>query len=210
MLLSESFQSQVLPFSFCQSIYKISSTESRLSSNVLWLPPDNDPLPLMFFLEILEGDRGNLTILFVFSKRVGQGFANYDPWDKSCPMLVFVNEVLLGSHPPRQLLLTYCWWMLSLCKSELNNCDRHGPCHDESCPTLCDPRPGSSVHRIFLARIIPGKSYAQNTEVGAISSSRGSSQPKDRTQVCYIASGCFTAESLGKPIRGLQNHNTYI
>ena len=55
-----------------------------------------DPLPLMFFLEILEGDMGNLTILFVFSKRVGQGFANYDPWDISCPMLVFVNEVLLG------------------------------------------------------------------------------------------------------------------
>ena len=113
-LLSESTQSKVLLFSFCQSICKISSTESRLSSDVLWLPPDNDPLPLMFFLVILEGDRGNLTILFIFSKWVGQAFTNNDPWDKSCPMLVFLSEVLLGKKP--QLLLTYCWWLLSFCK----------------------------------------------------------------------------------------------
>ena len=42
------------------------------------------------------------------------------------------------------------------------------------CPTVCDPRdcssPGSSVHGIFLARIL---------ECVAISSSRGSSQPRD-------------------------------
>lgn len=34
-LLSESTQSKVLPFSFCQSMCKISSTESGLSCNVL-------------------------------------------------------------------------------------------------------------------------------------------------------------------------------
>ena len=48
----------------------------------------------------------------------------------------------------------------------------------QSCLTLCDPidcnPPGSSVHGIFQARIL---------EWGAISSSRGSSQPRDRTQV---------------------------
>ena len=175
-----------------------------------FLPLTFDPLPLMFFLEILEGDRGNLIILFVFSKRVGQGFANYDSWDISCPMLVFVNEVLLGGKKKPQLLLTYCWWLLSFCKSELNNCDSDNPCHAQLCPTLCDPRPGSSVHRIFLARIMTGKSYGQNIEVGAISSSRGSSQRKDRTQICCIASRCFMAESLGKPIRDHQNLNTYI
>ena len=44
--------------------------------------------------------------------------------------------------------------------------------HTQLCPTLCDPMdcspPGSSVHGIFQARIL---------EWGAISSSRGSSQP---------------------------------
>ena len=43
-------------------------------------------------------------------------------------------------------------------------------------PTLCDPMdcslPGSSVHGIFQARVL---------EWGAISSSRGSSQHRDRT-----------------------------
>ena len=47
------------------------------------------------------------------------------------------------------------------------------------CPTLCDPMdcrlPGSSVHGIFQARVL---------EWVAISFSRGSSQPRDRTQVC--------------------------
>ena len=51
----------------------------------------------------------------------------------------------------------------------------------QSCPTLCDPRdcspPGSSVHGIFQARIL---------EWAAISFSRGSSRPRDRTQVSRI------------------------
>ena len=50
----------------------------------------------------------------------------------------------------------------------------------QSCPTLCDPMdsspPGSSVHRILQARIL---------EWVAISFSRGSSWPKDQTQVSY-------------------------
>ena len=57
----------------------------------------------------------------------------------------------------------------------------------QSCPTLCDPMdcstPGSSVHEIFQARIL---------EWVAISFSRGSSQPKDRTQVSCTASRFFT------------------
>ena len=47
----------------------------------------------------------------------------------------------------------------------------------QSCLTLCDPMdsslPGSFVHGIFQARVL---------EWGAISFSRGSSQPRDRTQ----------------------------
>ena len=57
----------------------------------------------------------------------------------------------------------------------------------QSCPTLCNSMdcslPGSSVHRIFQARVL---------EWGAISFSRGSSQPRDRTQVSCTAGRCFT------------------
>ena len=57
----------------------------------------------------------------------------------------------------------------------------------QSCPTLCDPRdcslPGSSVHEIFQARIL---------EWVAISFSRGSSWPRDRTRVSRIVGRHFT------------------
>ena len=55
------------------------------------------------------------------------------------------------------------------------------------CPTLCDPMdcspPGSSVHEISQARIL---------EWVAISFSRGSSQPRDRTRVSCTAGRFFT------------------
>ena len=57
----------------------------------------------------------------------------------------------------------------------------------QSYPTLCDPMdcnpPGSSVHEIFQARIL---------EWVAISFSRGSSQPRDRTWVSCTAGKFFT------------------
>ena len=56
----------------------------------------------------------------------------------------------------------------------------------QSCPTLYDPMdcnpPGSYVHRISQARIL---------EWVAIPFSRGSSQPRDQTQVSCIADGFF-------------------
>ena len=57
----------------------------------------------------------------------------------------------------------------------------------QSCPTLCDPMdcslPGSSVHGIFQA----------GTQVWVtISFSRGSSQPRDRTQVSCLVGRHFT------------------
>ena len=56
----------------------------------------------------------------------------------------------------------------------------------QSCPTLWDPvdcsLPGSSVHGILQARIL---------EWVAISFSRGSSRPRDQTQVSRIAGRCF-------------------
>ena len=63
---------------------------------------------------------------------------------------------------------------------------------------LCDPMdlspPGSSVHGIFQARIL---------EWVAISFSRGSSQPRDRTESLVspsLAGRFFTTEPPGKPL----------
>ena len=57
----------------------------------------------------------------------------------------------------------------------------------QSCLTLCDPMdcslPGSSVHGIFQARVL---------EWVAISFSRRSSQPRDRTQVSCVVGRRFT------------------
>ena len=66
----------------------------------------------------------------------------------------------------------------------------------QSCPTLCDPMdcslPGSSVHGIFQARIL---------EWVAISFSRRSSWPRDRTRFSHIVGNHFiiwaTREALG-------------
>ena len=64
----------------------------------------------------------------------------------------------------------------------------------KSCPTLATPwtvaHPGSSVHGISQARIL---------EWVAISFSRGSSRPRDRTHISCFAGGFFSAEPPGKP-----------
>ena len=63
----------------------------------------------------------------------------------------------------------------------------------QSCVTLCDPTdcspPGSSVHGISQARIL---------EWVAISSSRGSSQPRDWTHLSSLAGRFFTTEPPGE------------
>ena len=60
-------------------------------------------------------------------------------------------------------------------------------------PTLCDPMdcspPGSSIHGILQARIL---------EWVALSFSRGSSRPRDRTHISCIAGGFFTTEPPGR------------
>ena len=66
----------------------------------------------------------------------------------------------------------------------------------QSCPTLCDyglSLPGFSVHGILQARIL---------EWVVMPSSRGSSRPRDRTQIScssFTAGVFFTAEPPGKP-----------
>ena len=60
----------------------------------------------------------------------------------------------------------------------------------QSCLTLCDPMdcnpPGSSVHGILQAKIL---------ELVAISSFRGSSRPRDKTQVFCIARRFFSVQA---------------
>ena len=57
----------------------------------------------------------------------------------------------------------------------------------QSCLTLCDPMdsklPGSFIHGVFQARVL---------EWIAVSFSRGSSRPRDRTQVSRVAGRRFT------------------
>ena len=63
----------------------------------------------------------------------------------------------------------------------------------QSCLTLCDPMdcslPDSSIHGIFKATVL---------EWVAISFSRGSSWPRDRTQVSRIVGRCFTIWATSK------------
>ena len=65
----------------------------------------------------------------------------------------------------------------------------------QSCPTLCNPMdcswPGSSVHGILQARIV---------EWVAMPSSRGSSQPGDRTQVSCTAGRLYHLSHQGSPM----------
>ena len=68
----------------------------------------------------------------------------------------------------------------------------------ESCPTLCNPT-DDTVHGILQARIL---------EWVAFPFSRGSSQPRDRTQVSCTAGGFFTSWALREvPERGKRQLN---
>ena len=94
------------------------------------------------------------------------------------------------------------------CHNSMNRChpyfsnDKSESEVTQSYPTLRDPvdcsLPGSSVHRILQARIL---------EWVAISFSRGSSWPRDRTQVSRIAGRCF---NLWATREAQQKGNKYL
>ena len=93
----------------------------------------------------------------------------------------YLLEVCVFERQESQVSSTECGRVLSL----------------QSCPTLCNPvdcsPPGSSVHGILQARRL---------EWVAMPSSRGSSQPKDRTHISCsspIAGEFFTTKPPGKP-----------
>ena len=78
----------------------------------------------------------------------------------------------------------------------------------QSCRTLCDPMdcslPGFSVHGIFQARVL---------EWIAISFSRGSSRPRDRTWISHIGGRRFNlwaTREAHKQSPNLEAHDTII
>ena len=75
----------------------------------------------------------------------------------------------------------------------------------QSCPTVCDPMdyspPGSSFHGILQARILKWV---------AISFSRGSSPPRDLTQVSCIAGRYFNLWATREQPPKYQRHKTII
>ena len=78
-----------------------------------------------------------------------------------------------------RLLLKESWWRRWDVKVKVT----------QSCPTLCSPM-DYTVDGILQARIL---------EWVAFSFSRGSSQPRDRTQVSNFAGGFFTSWATRKP-----------
>ena len=100
--------------------------------------------------------------------------------DETLLAFVMIHFVLQG-----QTYVTpgICWLPTFVFQSPMMK-----PCEiAQSCLTLCDPMAcnllGSSVHGILQARVL---------ESVVISFSRGSSQPRDWTQVYYIAGRHFT------------------
>ena len=88
-------------------------------------------------------------------------------------------------------------WFANNCTAAMTVCGLPDSTVAHSRPTLhgpmdCSP-PESSVHGIFQARIL---------EWVAMPSSRGSSQPRDWTQVSCIAGGCFTAWATREALVG--------
>ena len=87
------------------------------------------------------------------------------------------------------LLLKDAWWNGSSPQVHPSSLKKN-----ESCLALCDPMdcspPGSSAHGIFQARIL---------EWIAIRFSRGSSRPRDQTQVFHIVGRFFTIWATREP-----------
>ena len=96
------------------------------------------------------------------------------------------------------VLLPRIWWLSFNFWVMLGYGRREGL--SQSCPTLYNPM-DYTVQRIFQARIL---------EWAVFPFSRGSSQPRDRTQVSHIAGGFFTSwgtrEARGNKPQGYGTH----
>ena len=114
--------------------------------------------------------RGVCSLLFLFCSLLLLNFFYF--WWCRVAFRILVPQPGIELAPPavEAQSRNYCWWF------------SHSVMSDSCNPMDCSP-PGSSVHGILQARIL---------ESGAISFSRGSSQPRNRTWVSYIAGLSFT------------------
>ena len=104
----------------------------------------------------------------------GRGESSYSEF-----MLQRQNMCLMDTFCSRNQHNKFIYINVCLCAQSL-----------QSCPTLCNTLdcspPGSSVHGIFPARTL---------EWVAMPSSKGSSQPRDRTHDSYVS--CIGKQTLG-------------
>ena len=112
--------------------------------------------------------------------------------------LCFMNSALLDSTRYYHTVFVFLWLIsFSVIPSESESEVA------QSCPTLCDPMycslPGFSLHGILQARVL---------EWVAISFSRGSSQPRYRTQVSRIPGRCYTLSHQGSPV--ISSRSIYV
>ena len=118
-------------------------------------------------------------------------------YPRECSMCTWKGCIVCFFHMECPINIKFIWSNASLktcisllifCLDHLSNVGRGSENEvTQSCPTLrdlmdCSP-PGPSVHGILQARIL---------EWGAISFSRGCSQPRDRTRVSRTAGRSFT------------------
>ena len=96
-----------------------------------------------------------------------RSLVGYSPWGHKETRLSQTRLTWLSTHSISKSLSLIAWKVKAA----------------QPCPTLCDPT-DYAVHGILQARIL---------EWGAFSFSRGSSQPRDGTQVTHIAGGFFTS-----------------
>ena len=128
--------------------------------------PEFVPYSLLEKMTKLENNLALTITIIIFRKRIHYYLHQYRVWIenvKLSPWLVEMKVKVLVAQP-----------CLTLCN-----------------PVDCSP-PGSSVHRIFHARML---------EWVAMPSSRGSSQPRDQTQVSHIAGRFFTSWDTRETLR---------
>ena len=128
-------------------------------------------------------DRSGFFVLFVY---IISCFGHYQVLLLSFSKHKSVSFYIIDSLLIWSFVISQCNMTFSPMSSLALNSEKHGhklgACMpSQSCPTLCDTMdcsPGSSVHGNFQARIL---------EWLAISSSRGSSWPRDRTHVFWVS-----------------------
>ena len=172
-----------------------------------WAVPHKAPL----FMGILQARILNWTELNWTHVRDPGKLSNLPKWTKISPSTQpsAKNKTRSwgwGGYQEKHRNPGWCWCRFKSWSSQLIRISgdlvilfflvQRGSCYSvaQLCPTLWNPMDcsltGSSIHGISQARIL---------EWVAISPSRGSSKPRDRSGIPCLEGGLFTTEPLGKP-----------